>query len=659
MADSHRTEGGASAGGDRGASAAGRPAGFGSGAAGFGMGRPGGLGGPGGFGGGRPGGFGGHAHMRQVVRPKNFFGTVARLWTFFSGAKRLLPVIFVFVLLSSLLSLLGPYLIGVAVDAIAAESGIDFGLLEIAIAALVAAYAAESLFSFLQGWMMAGLSQRVVAQLRRSLFAKLQKLPLAFFDSRPHGDVMSRLSNDVDNVSVSISQSTAQLMSGSVAVAGSLAMMIFLSPLLTLATLITAPLVFVLARSISRRTRALFKEQQTQLGLLNGHIEETITGINIIKAFNHEDKSVEQFEEVNRRLYAAGLRAQIVSGFLMPLLGVIGNLGFTVVAVAGGALAVSGHITVGVIASFIGYSRQFVRPLNEIANTYNMLQAGIAGAERAFEVLDETEEPDDPPHAVPLAEPKGHVEFDNVSFAYREDIPILQNVSFEAAPGSSTALVGPTGAGKTTIVNLLTRFYDPTEGTIRIDGRDIREYTRDSLRRCFGIVLQDTYLFSGTIRDNIKYGKPDATDEEVREAAMLANARDFIERLPDGYDTVLTENGGNLSEGQRQLIAIARVVLAKPAILVLDEATSSIDTRTELHIQSALLELLKERTSFVIAHRLNTIRGADEIMVIDRGRIVEKGNHEELLARQGLYRRMIRHQMENREEPVSGEAGAG
>lgn len=619
---------------------------------------PGGMGGgrPGGFGMGRPGGFGGHPHLRQVVRPKNFFGTAARLWEFFHGVKRLLAVIFVFILLSSLLTLLGPFLIGFAVDAIAPEGGggVDFNLLQIAILVLVAAYAAEGVFAFLQGWLMAGISQRIVMQLRRSLFDKLQKLPLGYFDSRPHGDVMSRLSNDIDNVSTSISQATAQLMAGGIAIVGSLVMMLALSPLLTLAALITVPLVYVLTRAIARRTRALFKEQQIRLGLLNGHIEETITGIHMVKAFNHEQQSIEQFEEINHRLYEAGLRAQIVSGFLMPLLGVIGNLGFAAVAIVGGMLAVNGHITVGVIASFIGYSRQFVRPLNEIANMYNMLQAGIAGAERAFEVLDEAEEPEDPPQAVPIDGLKGHVAFDNVSFAYREDVPILQGISFQAPPGSITALVGPTGAGKTTIVNLLTRFYDPTGGAIRIDGRDIREYTRDSLRRCFGIVLQDTYLFTGTIRDNIKYGKPDATDEEVREAAMLANAHTFIERLPKGYDTMLTENGGNLSQGQRQLLAIARVVLAKPAILVLDEATSSIDTRTELHIQDALLELMKGRTSFVIAHRLNTIRGADEIMVIDRGTIVEKGSHDELIARRGAYYRMNVHQMKNREEPVSG-----
>lgn len=601
---------------------------------------------------GRPmGGFGGGRRGMPVPKPKNFRRAMKRLWSYLGQERGRLALVFVFILINSGITLIGPYLIGVGVDSMGTSAGVvDFGLLEIVILALLAAYLADALMTFLQGWLMAGISQKVVAGLRRALFQKLQKLPLAFFDGRPHGEVMSRLSNDLDNVNNSISQSTAQLMTGLISIIGSLVMMLILSPLLTLATLITVPLVFLLARTITKRTSVMFREQQAQLGMLNGHIEETISGIEVVKAFNHEDKAIGQFDEVNGRLYRVGLKAQIWSGFMMPLLGVINNIGFSAVAIVGGIMAVRGEITVGIIASFLSYSRQFVRPLNDMANIYNTLQAGIAGAERAFEVLDEEEEPEDSPNAVPLTQPKGHVVFENVSFGYRPDAPILKDVGFTADPGSSTALVGPTGAGKTTIVNLVTRFYDVTRGRILIDGRDIREYTRDSLRRCFGIVLQDTYLFSGTILENIKYGRPDATDAEVRAAARAANADAFIRRLPKQYDTVLTENGGNLSQGQRQLLAIARVILAEPSILILDEATSSIDTRTELHIQDALLQIMKGRTSFIIAHRLNTIRDADTIMVIDGGRIVEQGSHDKLLREEGTYARMFTNQFKNIQE---------
>jgi ATP-binding cassette, subfamily B, multidrug efflux pump len=583
-----------------------------------------------------------------TAKPKNLAATLKKLWVFLGKERRRLTAVFVFILISSGISLTAPYLIGVAIDSIqAADGAMNYGMLGIAITALAIAFLAEGGLTLLQGWLMAGLSQRVVLHLRRALFVKLQRLPLAFFDSRSHGEVMSRMSNDIDNVSNTISQSTTQLMSGSIAILGSLVMMLVLSPTLTLATLITVPLVFLLARTVTKRTSVLFKEQQAQLGRLNGHIEETIAGMEVVKAFNRESRVVEEFTQVNEKLYSAGLKAQIWSGFMMPLLSVINNIGFAAVAIVGGLLAVRGDVTIGIIASFISYSRQFVRPINDLANTYNMLQAGVAGAERAFEVLEEQEEDADQNGAVELTQPKGHVVFENVSFGYRSDVPILRNVSFEAPIGSSTALVGPTGAGKTTIVNLLTRFYDVTEGSIKIDGRDIREYTRDSLRSCFGIVLQDTYLFSGTIMDNIKYGNPQATDEEVQTAARMANADAYIRKLPQGYHTLLSENGGNLSQGQRQLLAIARVMLANPAILILDEATSSIDTRTELHIQEALLQVMKGRTSFIIAHRLNTIRDADTIMVIDHGQIAEQGNHQTLLSKDGRYAQMFSNQLKN------------
>ena len=593
---------------------------------------------------GRPGG--GPGRLRgPVVKPKNLKGTIKRLFSYFGKESKTLSIIFMLIVISSALTLLVPYLIGKAVDTMNLKQGeVNFTILEGIILILLGVYLIDALFNFLQGWLMAGVSQRIVKTLRSHLFQKLQKLPVSFFDKRTHGELMSRLSNDIDNVSSTISQSTTQLMSGVITIIGSLIMMLILSPFLTVASLITVPFVFLLTRSITRKTSVWFKNQQELLGKLNGHIEETISGLLVVKAFNHEEKAIEEFEVVNKSLREVGLKAQIWSGFLMPIMNVINNLGFVVVAVVGGILAVKGMITVGVIASFLTYSRQFGRPLNDMANIFNMLQSGVAGAERVFEIIDEQDEPDDVQGAIPLENPKGHIVFENVSFGYQQDVPILKNVSFEACEGSSTALIGPTGAGKTTIVNLLTRFYDVTEGRILIDGRDIREYTRDSLRRSFGFVLQDTYLFSGTIKENIKYGKPDASDAEIEKAAQLSNADFFINKLPEQYDTQLTENGGNLSHGQRQLLAIARVILAKPAILILDEATSSIDTRTELQIQDALLSIMKDRTTFMIAHRLNTIRDADTIMVIDDGTVMEKGSHDALIRERGRYYNLFNQQ---------------
>ena len=592
---------------------------------------------------------GGHGRLRgPVMKPKNFKRTLKQLWSYLGRERKILSIIFTFIVIDSALTLLAPYLIGKAVDAMHLQPGkVDFSMLEVIIMILLGVYLLDALLTLLQGWLMAGVSQRIVNTLRNHLFQKLQRLPVAFFDTRTHGDLMSRLSNDIDNVSSTVSQSTTQLMSGVITLIGSLIMMLILSPILTVASLMTVPLVFLLTRTIARKTSVLFKNQQVQLGKLNGHIEETISGLQVVKAFNHEEKAIEEFEDVNKALREVGLKAQIWSGFLMPIMNVINNFGFAVIAVVGGILAVKSMITVGVIASFLTYSRQFGRPLNDMANIFNLLQSGVAGAERVFEIIDEQEEPADVSGAIPLENPKGDVVFENVSFGYRSDVPILKNVSFKASAGTSTALIGPTGAGKTTIVNLLTRFYDVTEGRILIDGRDIREYTRDSLRKSFGFVLQDTYLFSGTIKENIKYGKPEATDAEIVAAAKMANADVFINRLPNQYDTMLSENGGNLSQGQRQLLAIARVILAKPALLILDEATSSIDTRTELHIQDALLSIMKDRTTFIIAHRLNTIRDADTIMVMDHGEIVEKGSHDALMALQGRYYHMVSNQFKN------------
>ncbi|MFX3635154.1 MAG: ABC transporter ATP-binding protein [Candidatus Pristimantibacillus sp.] len=588
---------------------------------------------------GQQGGLGGRGGRRTIgKKPKDFKGTLVRLWGYMGNERKRLAIVFTIIFIGSAIMLLGPYLIGAAVDTMTDKAGeVNFSLLQIILMTLLIAYASDALLNLVQGWMMAGISQRIVSRLRRALFAKLQKLPLFYFDTRRHGELMSRLSNDIDNVSTSVSQTAAQLMTGIITLIGSLIMMLVLSPILTLASLITVPLVYLLANTVTKRTKLLFKSQQAQLGKLNGQIEETISGYMVVKAFNYENTAIDEFRHVNDELRKVGTKAQIWSGFLMPLLSVINNIGFAAVAIVGGIMAVKGMITVGIIASFLSYSRQFVRPLNDLANVYNVLQSGIAGAERVFEVLDEEEETADSTKAIELVNPKGQVVFDNVQFGYRDDVQILKGMSFTAAAGSSTALVGPTGAGKTTVINLLTRFYDVTGGSISIDGRDIREYTRDSLRRCFGIVLQDTYLFSGTIKENMKYGKPDATDDEVIAAAELAGADKFIRRLPLRYDTILSENGENISQGQRQLLAIARTMLANPSILILDEATSSIDTRTELRIQAAMLNMMKGRTSFIIAHRLSTIRNADTILVIDRGGIVEQGSHEELIRKEGVY----------------------
>lgn len=602
-----------------------------------------------GFGHGGPGrGFGGRYSVMPFIKAKDFRGTLSRLWHFFGVERKRLIMVFALVAMSAALGLLGPLFIGRAVDAVSSgANSVDFGKLAGIVTALMGVYAADAFISLIQGWLMAGVSQNIVMNLRNSVFSKLQKLPIAFFDRNTHGDIMSRLSNDIDNISSTISQATTQLMMSSITVSGSLVMMLVLSPVLTLASVIVIPLVFTLTRYISKKTRMLFKNQQVTLGRLNGHIEETISGFQVVKGFNHEEKAIKEFDEINSALCEVGVKAQIWSGFIMPLMNVINNLGFTAVAALGGYLAVKDIVTIGVIASFLSYSRQFARPLNEIAGIYNTLQSAVAGAERIFEILDEQEEAEDPPGAEVLENPRGHVVFEDVSFSYRKDNPILKHISFEAKEGSTIALVGPTGAGKTTIVNLLARFYDVSEGRILIDGKDIRSYTRNSLRRCFGIVLQDTYLFSGTIKENIKYGRPEASDEEVKSAAAIANADVFIKRLPGGYDTVLAESGANLSQGQRQLIAIARAVLSDPPILILDEATSSVDTRTEFHIQEAMLKIMRGRTSFIIAHRLSTIRDADTIMVVNNGEIVEKGSHEDLIKEKGVYCRLYYSQFKN------------
>nr|WP_242850893.1 ABC transporter ATP-binding protein [Clostridium algidicarnis] len=576
--------------------------------------------------------------MQPVVKPKNFKETLIRLWEYFGKERKLLIVIFTLVIIGSAFGLLVPYLIGKAVDALnLGKLYVDFKTLKIIAIVLISTYIIDSFITLLQGFIMAGISQRIVFRLREALFEKLQSLPLMFFDSHTHGEIMSRLSNDIENVSTTISQSTIQLMSSFINIIGAFTMMLILSPLLTVASMVTLPLVLFMTNSIAKRTKVLFKEQQVVLGKLNGHIEESISGIHVVKAFNREDKIIEEFDDLNSNLCEVGIKAQVWSGYIMPLMNVINNIGFAAVAAIGGVLAVKDLITVGIIASFISYSRQFARPLNDLASIFNTFQSAVAGAERVFETLDEKEEPRDIKNAQVLSNVRGDVEFQNVTFGYNEDSYVLKDISFNVKRGENIALVGPTGAGKTTIVNLLTGFYNVSKGDILIDGKSIKKYTKDSLRKAFGIVLQDSYLFSDTIKENIRYGNLNATDEEIESAAKLANADAFISKLPKGYNTIISEGGVSLSQGEKQLVSIARAILSNPAILVLDEATSSVDTRTELKIQEALLGVMKGRTSFIIAHRLSTIKDADKIMVIDNGSIMEMGTHEELIKRKEYY----------------------
>lgn len=575
-------------------------------------------------------------------KPKNMWATVTRLWRLIGSEQWKLILIFLLATLGSGVGLIGPLLIGKGIDAMA--DGVDFQRLHEILFMLGLAFGSGAFLVWLQEWWIAAVVQKVIMLMRRALFQHIQKLPLSYFDTRTHGEIMSRLSNDVDSVSTMLSSSTTQLFSSLFMVIGSLVMMLILSPILTLLALTTVPVTLLLSSQIARRSRKEFRLQQANLAELNGHIEEILSGQLVVKAFGQEDHVIQQFDDINERLRESGRKAQLLSGMVMPLLNALTNIGFLIVATAGGTMVVKGMVTVGVIASFINYSKQFSRPLNEIANLYSTIQSAQASAERVFELMDEMTEAPDPQDAMVLEDPQGHVTFEGVTFGYDPEHPVLKHVSLDAPPGRTIALVGPTGAGKTTIVNLLVRFYDPDEGNIRIDGRDMRQWTRSSLRTSFGMVLQDTHLFSGTIRENIRYGNPAATDEEVEAAVKAVGAEPFIKRLPQGYDTVLGESGSGLSHGQQQLLAIARAVLANPAVLILDEATSSVDTRTEMVLQKAMLHLRKGRTSFIIAHRLSTIREADEILVIDHGGIIERGTHEELMAKEGFYYNLYRGQ---------------
>jgi ATP-binding cassette subfamily B protein len=595
----------------------------------------------------RPGG-GPMGMLKDVEKAKNAQGTLARLWGYLRRQRWALVGTALLVLVTSGLDLLGPYLMGRAIDAYIVKGDLA-GLARLA-GLMIAAYVVSSAGTWLQTYIMAGVAQRAVRDLRHDLFAKLQTLSLRFFDQRAHGDLMSRLTNDVENISNILTTSATQLLASVLGLAGVVVMMAALNVPLALVSLVVMPLTYALTRFVARHTRQGFREQQQTLGALNGIIEETITGQRVVKAYVREQTAIEDFRVVNRRLQRAATRANILAGFMGPLMNMVNNLGLAIVAGSGGWLAVQGLATVGIIATFVNYAGRLGRPLNQIAQLFNSIQSALAGAERVFEVLDEAPELD-APDAQALEHVAGDVVFDDVCFGYEEGIPVLKHVSLHAEPGQMTALVGPTGAGKTTIANLLTRFYDVGSGAIRVDGQDVRAVKRDDLRRKLGLVLQDNFLFADTVMENIRYGRPDATDEEVIAAARLANADPFIRRLPQGYQTVLAERGSNLSQGQRQLLAIARAILADPDILILDEATSNVDTRTEKHLQEALMRLMEGRTSFVIAHRLSTIRDADQVLVIKDGEIIERGTHESLLAEGGFYHHLYMSQFKGQAQP--------
>ncbi|MDT3698425.1 MAG: ABC transporter ATP-binding protein [Thermincola sp.] len=599
----------------------------------------------------------GKLHRRMMGsggKAKDTITTLKRLWRYLGRHNAPLTFTFMAVAVSSILTLIGPYLIGLAVDAmVTGRGGVDFKRLGQIAAAFLVINVLSSLMSWLQVYFTAGLSQETLRDLRKDLFAKMQTLSLKFFDRRPHGEMMSRLTNDIEMVNNTLSDSVTQLFSSIITVTGSIAMMFYLDPILTLLTLLVVPLGMFTTSKVAGRSKKYFSAQQRNLAELNGIIEETISGQRVVQAFGKEEKSIQKFNAVNYRLKDSAILAQTFSGLMFPIMNMVNNLSYALVAFAGGWMAVQGMISLGVIAAFLNYSRQFARPINDIANQFNMIQAALAGAERVFEVIDEAPEFEDRPEAHILKNIAGEVIFKNVTFGYSDNLPVLKNINLRAEPGQTIALVGPTGAGKTTIVNLLTRFYDVNSGAIYVDGLDIRQVQKESLRSSLGIVLQDSYLFADTVKENIRYGRLDATDQEVENAARLANAESFILRLPSGFDTMLTDEGGNLSQGQRQLLTIARAILADPAILVLDEATSSVDTRTELQIQAAMLSLMKGRTCFVIAHRLSTIHQADQILVINKGEIIERGTHQQLLEARGFYYELYNSQFKGQRHLIS------
>lgn len=571
---------------------------------------------------------------KDKKRAKNTMGTIKRIWSYMAKEKGKLLLVILMVIASSGLALLGPYLIGMAIDDfIVTKKSAGLGMLLIG---LLVVYLFHSLSLFLQNYWMVGIAQNTVYDLRHDLFHQFHHLPISYFDKRQQGELMSRVTNDVDNVNNTLNQSVIQVFSSVITLIGTIVVMLTLSPLLTLVTMGVIPFMFFGMRWITKRTGPLYKLQQKDLGDLNGYVEEIVSGQHIVKTFSQEERVIHEFADKNRKLQHTGFWAQTIAGFIPKVMNMLNYLSFGLIALVGGILAIKGFITVGVIVIFTEYARQFTRPLNELSNQFNVLLSAIAGAERVFNVMDEEQEETDEATAIDLPETTGHFVFDHVSFGY-EETTILQDLTLEAKPGETVAFVGHTGAGKTTIINLIARFYNYDTGKLTLDGVDLKDIKRSSLRQHMAFVLQDSFLFKGTIRENIRYGRLDATDQEVIHAAEDANAHDFIVKLPRGYDTILDQDGSGISQGQKQLLTIARALIAEPSILVLDEATSNIDTITELKIQEALKRLMEGRTSFVIAHRLNTIQEADKIIMLEHGKIIEQGSHEALMELKGDY----------------------
>jgi len=627
-----------------------------------------------------PMGHGGPPLGRAVEKAKDFKGTLKRLLRYFFPEKVRLVIVLAAAIVGTVFNIVGPKILGLATTKLfnnlissfivqvknqaikkallqnplaplrlSPVPGIEFGYIGRIMLILLGLYIVSAIFIFIQQYLMAGVSQRVIYKLRKEIDKKISRLPLKYFDGRTHGEILSRAVNDMDNISSTLQQSVTQLISSSATLIGVLVMMLSISVTLTLIVLLTLPLSLVIVTGIAKRSQDFFRKQQRSLGDLNGHVEEMYTGHKIVKAFGHEDKAIAEFRTLNNRLYDAGWKAQFVSGIIMPLMRFVGNIGYILVAVAGGVMATQGTISIGDVQAFIQYSAQFTMPITQLANIANVIQSAIASAERVFELLDEDEQVPEISKPVAINNPKGAVTFDHVKFGYSKDKILMEDMNIDVEPGHTIAIVGPTGAGKTTLVNLLMRFYEVNSGKILIDGVDITHLRRADLRRLFGMVLQDTWLFHGTLRDNIAYGRENATEEEIVRAADAAYADHFIRTLPDGYRMVLNEEATNISAGQKQLLTIARAFLTDPKILILDEATSSVDTRTELLIQKAMGKLMKGRTSFVIAHRLSTIRDADLILVMNHGSIIEKGTHEGLLAKNGFYADLYNSQFRGRD----------
>ena len=603
---------------------------------------------------GGPMGGGPHGGMGAGEKAKDFKGTIRKLMKYLSEYKIGLIFVLLFAIGSTIFNIAGPKILGKAtteiftglVGKVSGGSGIDFEKIAHILIFLMCLYVTSAIFSFIQGYIMTGVSQKLTYRLRKEISEKINRMPMNYFDTRTHGEVLSRVTNDIDTLSQSLNQSATQIITSFTTIIGVLIMMLSISPLMTLVALLILPISLGLISTIVKRSQRHFKNQQEYLGHVNGQVEEVYGGHNIVKAFNKETDVIKEFDETNEILYQSAWKSQFFSGMMMPIMQFVGNLGYVAVAILGGCLAIKKTIEVGDIQSFIQYVRNFTQPITQVAQVANMLQSTAAASERVFEFLEEEEEDQFAQNPVSVEGLEGNVEFDHVHFGYNADKIIINDFSAKVKQGQKIAIVGPTGAGKTTMIKLLMRFYDVNSGAILIDGHNLKDFNRGELRQMFGMVLQDTWLFHGSIKENIRYGKLDATDEEVIEAAKAAHVHRFVQTLPNGYDMELNEEASNVSQGQKQLLTIARAILADPKILILDEATSSVDTRTEVRIQKAMDNLMRGRTSFIIAHRLSTIRDADLILVMKDGDIIEQGNHEELLAKGGFYAQLYNSQFE-------------